>query len=272
MKRVVVSAAFVAFGVFTLAGPARAQVPAAPAVDAAAPATPAAPTSADNLKEGARIVEVDANTTANLTKAIGLLEAGVADASLPAADRADGHMALSRAWLRLGDLKSGKDDKIATYEKGKAAGMKAVEVAGGKHAMGLYWATANMACVGRTRGVMNSLFMVGDLRKNMNAVIAINPKLHYPRNTLAEIDHAIPGLAGGSDERAEKGLTDVLAKDPHVTSTMFLLARIKRDQGKKDEAKQWAQKILDEKAPTLKNDWRKFDVPDAKKLLAELAE
>ena len=51
---------------------------------------------------------------------------------------------------------------------------------------------------------------------------------------------------------------------------MFLLARLKHDQGKDDEAKQWAQKILDEKSPTLRNDWRKFDVPDAKKLLADL--
>lgn len=269
MKRVVVSAAVVVLLSVSARGQAPAAAPLAAAPEALAVA--AAPTAADNLKEGARIVEVDANTSANLTKAIVLLEGAVSDMSISAADRADGHMALSRAWLRLGDLKSGKDDKIATYEKGKAAGRKAVEVAGGKHAMGLYWSTANMACVGRTRGVMNSLFMVGDLRTNMNAIIASNPKLHYPQNTLAEIDHAIPGLAGGSDDRAEKVLNEVLARDPHVTSTMFLLARIKRDQGKKDEAKQWAQKVLDEKAPTLKNDWRKFDVPDAKKLLAELA-
>lgn len=243
---------------------------AAVAQDAPAPVAAEAPAAVDGLKEGARIVEVDANTTKNLEKGIALLEAGVADAARPAAERADGYAALSRAYLRLGDLKSSKDDKIATYEKGQAAGKKGVEVAGGKHAMALYWSTANMACVGRTRGVMNSLFMLGDLRKNLNAVIALNPSGHYARNTLAEIDHAVPGLAGGSDDRAEKALTDVLARDPHVTSTVFLLARLKKDQGKDAEARALCQRILDEKAPTLKNDWRKFDVPDAKKMLAEL--
>lgn len=273
MKRIVLSALVVsAFAAVDVSAQAPAAAPAADAAAPAPPAAAAAPTAADNLKEGARIVEVDANTTANLKKAIELLESAVADATIPAADRAEGYVALSRAHLRFGDLKSNNDDKIAAYNKGQAAGLKAVEVAGGKHAMGLFWSAANRGCVGRTRGVMNSLFMVGDLRKDMNTIIALNPKLHYPRNTLAEIDHAIPGLAGGSDERAEKALLEVLAKDPHITSTMFLLARVKRDQGKDAEAKVWAQKILDEKSPTLRNDWRKFDVPDAKKMLAELAE
>jgi hypothetical protein len=144
---------------------------------------------------------------------------------------------LSRAYLRLGDLQKGDATKIATYEKGKAAGDKAVEVAGGKHADGRFWATANLAVIGRTRGVMNSLFMLGDLRKGMNAAIALNPSLVLPRNTLAEIDHSVPGLAGGSDERAEQTLLAVLKSNPHMTSTMFLMARIKRDQGNDDEAK-----------------------------------
>lgn len=262
MKRVVVCAAVVAS---FAAVPVFAQAPAAPAAEAA-------PAAVDALKEAARIVEVDANTTANLTKAIGMFEAALADTARPAAERADGWAALSRAYLRLGDLQKGDATKIATYEKGKAAGAKALELTANKHAEGMFWSTANQACIGRTRGVMNSLFMLGDLRKGMNAAIALNPSLVLPRNTLAEIDHSVPSLAGGSDERAEQTLLAVLKSNPHMTSTMFLMARIKRDQGKEDEAKMWAQKVVDEKAPALRNDWRKFDLPDAKKMLAELAE
>ena len=264
MKRVVVLAALTVLSTATTASAQEAVAPAPVVVPAEAAVV------ADPVADAMRIIEVDANTVANLSKAIAMLEANLADTSRTAAVRANGYTDLSRAYQRLGDLKTGKDDKIATYEKGQAAGRKAIEVAGGKHAMGLFWSTANLACVGRTRGVMNSLFMLGDLRKDFTAVIAMNGSLHYPRNTLAEIDHTVPGIAGGSDDRAEKALKEVLARDPHVPSTMMIMARLKRDQGKADEARQWAQRTLDEKAPTLKNDWRKFDVPDAKKLLAEL--
>jgi len=234
-----------------------------------APPAPEAPAS-DPLKEAFVLVETGPNTVATLQKAIALYEGALNDASRPAKDRAAGWADLSRAYLRLGDLYKKDKEKIAAYEKGKAAGDKAVEVAGGKHADGRFWATANLAVIGRTRGVMNSLFMLGDLRKGMNEVLAMDPNYHLARNTLGEIDHAVPGLAGGSDDRAEKAYLEVLKRDPHFTATMLLLAKLKRDQGKTDEARQWAEKVINETSPTLRHDHKKFDVPDAKAILAEL--
>lgn len=222
------------------------------------------------LAEAFDLVETKANTKANLQKAIGLYEKHLDDKTLEARDRARGYADLSRAYMRLGDLESGDKSKIAAYEKGQAAGQKAVTAAGGTFPEGLFWSTANMACVGRTRGVMNSLFMVGDLKKGMNTVLAQDPNFHLARNTLGEIDHAVPGLAGGSDERAEKAYLEVLKRNPHFTATMILMSRLKKDQGEKDEARQWAQKVIDEKKPAHRTDWQKFDVPDARKLLKEL--
>lgn len=240
--------------------------------DVVAPPPAEAPTApaADPLKEAFVLVETGPNTVATLQKAIALYEGALSDTSRPAKDRAAGWADLSRAYLRLGDLYKKDKEKIATYEKGKAAGEKAVEVAGGKHADGRFWATANLAVIGRTRGVMNSLFMLGDLRKGMNEVLAMDANYHLARNTLGEIDHAVPGLAGGSDDRAEKAYMEVLKRDPHFTATMLLLAKLKRDQGKTDEARRWAEQVVGETSPTLRHDHRKFDVPDAKAILAEL--
>jgi tetratricopeptide (TPR) repeat protein len=236
-----------------------------------AEAPPAPPEPAkDPVLEPRALVESGPNNVATLQKAIGLYETILADAARPAKERADGYADLSRAYLRLGDIKTSDKDKLDAYEKGQAAGKKAVEIAGGKHTDGLFWATANLATTGRTKGVMNSLFMIGDLRKGMNTVLAQNPNYHLARNTLGEIDHAVPGFAGGSDERAEKAYLEVLKRDPHFTASMNLMARLKKDQGKKDEARMWAQKVLDEKAPSMRNDWRKFDVRDAKAILADL--
>jgi tetratricopeptide (TPR) repeat protein len=241
-------------------------VPPQPA-PAAAPAPAPAP---DALKTAATLVESGPNTVTTLKEAIAMYEGALGDTTRPAADRAKGWADLARAYLRLGDLLTADKDKIATYEKGKAAGEKAVDVAGGRFAAGRFWATANLAVIGRTRGVMNSLFMLGDLRKGLNEVLSIDANFHLARNTLGEIDHAVPGIAGGSDDRAEKSYLEVLRRDPHFTATMVLLAKLKRDQGNTDEARQWADRVVKETSPSVLHDHRKFDVRDAKAILAEL--
>ncbi len=273
MKRLLVAAVVASSLSPFVAARAHADTPPAPPA-AAAPATPgeaptAVPVVADPFAEPRKLVESEANTVANLKKAIELYETALADDADDKKVRAAGWADVSRAYLRWGDLLKGNDEKIATYEKGIAAGKKA-EGFDPKSPAAVFWGTANMACVGRTRGVMNSLFMIGDLKKGMNRVLEIDPNYHLARNTLGEIDHAVPGIAGGSDDRAEKSYVEVLRRDPHFTTTMVLLARLKKDQGEEEEAKQWAQKVLDEKGAHPYNDWVKFDKRDAKALLAEL--
>lgn len=261
MKRLCVLA------LLTVSSSALADIAAPPQQPSAEAPAAAAP---DALQAAAGLVESGPNTVATLKQAIALYEGALGDTSRPVTDRAKGWADLSRAYLRLGDLYKAEKEKIATYEKGKVAGEKAVEVAGGRFAAGRFWATANQAVIGRTRGVMNSLFMLGDLRKGLNEVLATDANFHLARNTLGEIDHAVPAIAGGSDDRAEKAYLEVLRRDPHFTATMVLLARLKRDQGNTEEARQWADRVVKETSPSNLHDHRKFDVPDAKAVLAEL--
>jgi hypothetical protein len=232
-------------------------------------ATAAAAPAVDPLAEPRHVVEVEANTPANLRRAIALYEAALGDAALPARVRSDGWADVSRAYMRLGDLETNNATKLALYEKGQAAGKKGEDI-DARNPAPIFWGTANMACVGRTKGVMNSLFMIGDLKKNLNRALALDANYHFARNTLGEIDHTVPGLAGGSDDRAEAAFKEVLRRNPHFTATMVRLAQLKRDNGDDDEARQWAQKVLDEKSPALPHDWRKFDVVDARAVLKSL--
>jgi hypothetical protein len=237
----------------------------------AAPANTTASTTTinDPLAEPRKLVEIEANTPANLQRAIALYEAALVDTTLPARVRSNGWADVARAYMRLGDLEKNSAQKLALYENGQAAGKKGESV-DDKNPAAIFWGTANMACVGRTKGVMNSLFMIGDLRKGLNRALALDANYHFARNTLGEIDHAVPGLAGGSDERAEQGYLEVLRRNPHFTASMVRLAQIKRDNGDDDEARVWAQKVLDEKSPALPHDWRKFDVVDARAVLKSL--
>ncbi len=239
--------------------------------DESSGAGPVASTPAvDPLTEAGNIVEKQANSKENLEKAIGLYEAnlaGVADART----KAKGYSDLSRAYLRLGDLEKADDTKIAQYTKGRKAAESAIE-ADAKYADGYFWESANQACIGNTEGVMNSLFMVSDLKKNLNKVLELDPNHLYARDTLGEIDHALPGIAGGSDDRAEKAYREVLERDPNFTPAMVCLAQLYKDEGNDHEAKKWAQKVIDFKDSSVPNDWKKFDKNDAENILQALDE
>lgn len=266
MKRVLLAAA-VSVGASAAFADVIPIPPAPPAPVEPTPPTP--PVAADPFAEPKKLIESDANTVANLKKAIELYETALKDPAVDAKVRAAAQADIARAYLRWGDLEKGNDAKIALYEKGVAAG-KAGEALDAKNVDAIFWGTANMACVGRTRGVMNSLFMIGDLKKGMNRALELNPNYHWARNTLGEIDHSVPGIAGGSDDRAEKAYLEVLRRDPHFTPSMVLMAKLKKDRGDDEEAKQWAQKVLDEKGAHPYNDWLKFDKRDAKALLNDL--
>jgi tetratricopeptide (TPR) repeat protein len=247
------------------------------AQDAApAPATPAAPEAVppvaeapvDALVTARKIVEIDANTIANLKTAIDLYEKNLSDAQRPVAERVAGYADMARAYLRLGDKYTKDADKMAAYQKGRAAADMGLAL-DNNSAAATFWAWANQACVARTKGVMNSLFMIGDLKAGMKRTLQLDPNFHYARTTLGDIEHAVPGIAGGSDERAENYFMEALRKDPNFTPAMIRMARLKRDQGDKEAARSWAEKAKSAKS-SIPNDQRKFDRKDADELLAEI--
>ena len=245
--------------------PLGAEEPAA----APAPPPPAPPAPADPLAEPRDLVETAPNTKENLKRAIALYQERLSNTSLSAATRANGFADMSRAWLRLGDLETSEAQKLKSYTSGREAAQKGLALVP-NHVESLFWDMANLATTGRTRGVMNSLFMLPELRTGLKRCLELDRNHKLAKQTLAEIDHAVPGIAGGSDERAEKAYQELLQRDPALASTMVLLAKLYRDKGEKEQARTWAQKAIDEQHPSNPNDWKKFDRVDARKVLEEL--
>ena len=230
------------------------------------PATPAA-----SLKEAAGLVEEGANTRANLKRAIDMYERVLVDPSLPPARRATGYVDLARAYMRYGDLLSKKAARLATFKKGVVAAEKGRALAP-KRADTISYVAFLKAKVGDTRGVMNSLMMVGEVKEELTRAIAIDPDYLYARTTLAVVYHALPGIAGGSDKKAIALLEGALKRDPHFTAAMKDLAQLHLDNGDEEDAKRWFQAIVDEKKPAEPNDYKKWDRPIAKRALKKLAD
>jgi tetratricopeptide (TPR) repeat protein len=79
--------------------------------------------------------------------------------------------------------------------------------------------------------------------------------------------HQVPGLFGGSEERAEMHLRKALTYNPNSTVTLFFLSQVVLDRGRKEEARRLLQQVLD--AP-LDPDWTPEDKEFKAKARADL--
>lgn len=233
-------------------------------VAAELPADPAA-----LAKECYRQVEERTNTVAHMTEGAATCEKAALAAGA-SKDAGKSWVNVARARLRLGDATTG-DAAIAQYELGRKAAQAALALDPNDDDA-LFWDMAHMACIGRTKGIVNSLFMLPDLKAGLERVLELNPNHHYARDTLAKVYHQVPGVMGGSDEKAEALLLEVLRRDPKFTSTMVTLAQFYIDEGRYDEARKWLTKVLEMESSesSVPNDHRRFNVPDAKRELARI--
>ncbi len=216
------------------------------------------------------MVDAKANKLSNLRKAIKIYNATLEAPDVDKKAKVRGYTDLSRALLREADLLRKKDAKIRGYEKGRAAAQTAMKL-DPTYADALFWDLANQAMVGQTRGITNSLFMLGDLKSGLAKVIKLDPNHNYARDTLSRIFHEVPGILGGSDDKSESLLQECIRRDSHFTPCKVTLARLYVDMGEEEKAKKLLLEVVNEKKTTVPNDYRKFNLPDAKHDLAALA-
>jgi tetratricopeptide (TPR) repeat protein len=247
-----------------------------PAPDAAAAqaAPAAAPTLQDIIDDAHKHIEGMANNPTNLRAGLALCDKALADPSITKKQRAFVLVDVGRARLRLGDLAKLRGDKktqLAEYEKGYAAGQEAAKNAP-DDAEAVFWEAAMLASLSQAKGVMNSLASVPKIKKLLNRVLKLDPNHSYARETLAKVYHALPGIVGGSDKKAEELFLEVLRRDPKFTPTYVTLAEFYMDTGREDEARKWLKKCLDTpvKGSSIPQDHWRFNRPDCKRLTKKL--
>ncbi len=110
-------------------------------------------------------------------EAIALLQGALSGAA-SAAERAEMHWRLSRAWLNAGEQAegrgAGKSELLAMFEKGEAAAQKAMEE-NPRSPLGCYWKAANTGRWGQTKGILNALGRAKPMRELLRQAIAIDP-------------------------------------------------------------------------------------------------
>jgi tetratricopeptide (TPR) repeat protein len=120
--------------------------------------------------------------------------------------------------------KANKSEKLAKFDEAINFGKPLLEIAKGNardRAKVYYWFGVSMGNKGTAMGVLNALFMAGDMRANCDKSLAIDPSFADPYYLKAKIDDAIPPLAGGDKTRMGTLYAKAIELDP---SNVYFLA------------------------------------------------
>ena len=135
-----------------------------------------------------------------------------------------------------------------------------------------FWFALNKASIGKINGVLNSLFMVDDLKKELKKVIELDPNHAGAHMLLGEIYKSLPGLFGGDKKKAIEEFKTAIEKDSLHNPSYIALAKTYRDVGETEKAKELLNKLLSFETSRDKRRLLLYEKKDAKKLLKEIEE
>jgi len=163
------------------------------------------------------------------------------------------------------------NEKKKWYEKGEKIAKFAIEK-NPDNPEAHFWFSVNKGSVGKLNGVLNSLFMVDDLKKEAQKVIELDPEHAGAHMVLGEVYKSLPGLFGGDKKKAIEEFNETINKDSLYTAVYIPLANTYRDIGEPQRAKEVLNKLL-----SFENsrDMRRFELyekEDAREILKEIEE
>jgi tetratricopeptide (TPR) repeat protein len=130
-----------------------------------------------------------------------------------------------------------KTQKLALFQDGIDRAKAAVALKPNS-VEGHFWLGVLYAVYGETKGIFKSLHMVPDVKREMNAALALDPAFEGfgPDRVLGRVFYKLPGIAGGDNKLSLQHLEHALAGAPTNALTRLYLADTYRSEGMKPKA------------------------------------
>ena len=152
---------------------------------------------------------------------------------------------LSRARYWLGGHVT-RADRTRQYEAGIAVARRATLMESARPE-GHFWMAANMGALAESSGLRAGLRYRGDIKERLETVLSLDPGYQQGSadRALGRWYAKVPGLFGGSDERAVEYLRRSLKYDPNSTASHFFLAETFLEMDRTEDAESKLQRVLD---------------------------
>jgi tetratricopeptide (TPR) repeat protein len=162
---------------------------------------------------------------------------------------------LSRVWLTYGFVNAkNREERIIAFRNGKEIAQKAIDISPNNPDAHFFF-VANLSTLGQVQGILNSLFMLPHVRKEIDTILELDPHHAYGIAMQGLLFTYLPPILGGDLKIGESYLRQSVALDPHTSSTKLYLGTNLKMQKRYDEAKKVFKEIIDEKNPKVYPDW-----------------
>jgi tetratricopeptide (TPR) repeat protein len=185
-----------------------------------------------------------------------------------AADPRPEHLvALAQVELIWGDVRARtQEDKLKAYDTGRQAAKRVVE-ADPRHVVARFWYATNTARWGQTNGIVRSLFLLPEVKREISAILDLDPGFSAAYVLAGNVYYEVPPLLGGDLAKAEEFFRKGLELDARYTMLRVGLGKTLIKLGRPAEAREALTAVVEEKAPRNLADWTVKDVPEARRLL-----
>ena len=179
-------------------------------------------------------------------------------------------MALAEVSFIWADVRAQtRAEKLQAYDRGRNAARLAMD-AEPRNVGARFWFATNTARWGQTNGLMRSLFLLPDVKREVRAILDLDSG-YTPVYVLAgNVYYEVPGLLGGDLAKAEEMFRAGLAQDPRFTGLRVGLGKTLIKRRRLDEARRELTAVLEETAPRNPATWAVKDAPEARGLLEKL--
>jgi len=152
---------------------------------------------------------------------------------------------LARTYYWLGGH-APQAERKTLLEAGIAAGRSAAALEP-KRPEGYFWIAANMGSLAESFGLRQGLKYRGDIRDNLQIALKLDPAFQHGSadRALGRWYHKVPGLFGGSRQKAEEHLRRSLTYNQNSIVSHYFLAELLLDMDRRAEAIAELQKVLD---------------------------
>lgn len=175
----------------------------------------------------------------------------------------------SRANLQKGDDAKTNAEKMTFYTKAQAIADTLIAT-NDKNPDGHCWWGVAHGRIGQTRGILNSLFMVPDLKREMARTLELKPDYATALDVLGVMYYELPGFAGGNLDKSEQYLKQGIAADPNYCLLRLDLAKVYVREKRWTAAKSQLNALIATDNPTFPGDAVLDDKPDARALLEQI--
>jgi len=184
--------------------------------------------------------------------------------------RPENLVALAQIEFIWGDVRAKtQEEKLKAYDTGRQAAKRALE-ADPRDVVARFWYATNTARWGQTNGVVRSLFLLPEVKREISAILDIDSTFTPVYVLAGSVNYEVPALLGGDLAKSEELFRKGIELDARYTMLRVGLGKTLIKLGRSDEARKELTAVVEEKAPRNPADWTMKDVPEAKRLLAEI--